>query len=153
MQDVLDSLKDVPSYMLSTWPAIPVFTAYHFFNVWFQENKPESIAESHWVALGNSITELLNFSFYSIYSNTDPATQSLPLREDLSKKISEQRMFEIPGPAKEPFLTSIHPPVMPKYTSLGVISRPLVSFGPSDIIQNGGVTQFAHSSTGYPQQY
>lgn len=153
MQDVLDSLKDVPSYMLSTWPAIPVFTAYHFFNVWFQENKPESIAEQHWVALGGSITDLLNFSFYSIYSQTDPASNALPLREDISKKISEQRSFEIPGPMREPFLTSIHPPIMPKYPSLGVISRPIVSFGPSEIVQNGGVTQFSHSSTGYPQQY
>lgn len=153
MQDLLESLKTVPGDMLSNWVTIPVFTGYHFLDVWLQDNKPESISEQHWTALGRGILELMNFSFFSIYSKTEPGTANLSTKIPLQLKISEQRMFEIVGPAVEPPLTSLHPPIMPKYAPLGTLSRPLVTFGPTELVASGGLPRFAHSSTGYPQQY
>lgn len=70
----LESIKGVPSYMLSSWTAIPAFMLGSLGEMLVQDALPvgSTVNEQRlWLSLSRGIQTLYNFSFWNIYDETD----------------------------------------------------------------------------------
>lgn len=69
-----ESLKNVPSYMVSSWTAIPAFMLGSLGEMLVQDMLPVGTTVNEqrlWLSLSRGVQTLYNFSFWNIYDQTD----------------------------------------------------------------------------------